>query len=77
MGVKLDLSHREEHRLRVFEDRVLRKICGPKRDEVTGSGEDYIMRSFMSCTSYQILLGTMIKSKVMRWVGHVALWWRG
>ena len=30
------LTLREEHRLRVFENRVLRKICGPKRDEVTG-----------------------------------------
>jgi hypothetical protein len=27
---------REEHRLRVFENRVLRKVFGPKRDEVTG-----------------------------------------
>jgi hypothetical protein len=27
---------REEHRLRVFENRVLRRICGPKREEVTG-----------------------------------------
>jgi hypothetical protein len=35
---------------------ALRKIFGPKRDMVTGSGEDYIMRSFMSCTSYKILL---------------------
>jgi hypothetical protein len=30
------LTVREEHRLRVFENRVLRRICGPKRDEVTG-----------------------------------------
>ena len=30
------LALREEHRLRVFENRVLRKIFGPKRDEVTG-----------------------------------------
>jgi hypothetical protein len=30
------LTLREEHRLRVFENRVLRRICGPKRDEVTG-----------------------------------------
>jgi hypothetical protein len=30
------LTLREEHRLRVFEDRVLRRIFGPKRDEVTG-----------------------------------------
>ena len=36
MGVKLDLlTLREEHRLGVFENRVLRKISGPKRDEVT------------------------------------------
>jgi hypothetical protein len=31
------LTLREEHRLRVFENRVLRKIFGPKRDEVTGA----------------------------------------
>jgi hypothetical protein len=30
------LTLREEQRLRVFENRVLRRICGPKRDEVTG-----------------------------------------
>jgi uncharacterized membrane protein len=30
------LTLREEHRLRVFENRVLRSIFGPKRDEVTG-----------------------------------------
>jgi hypothetical protein len=38
MSVKLGLSHIEEHRLRVFENRVLRKIFGPKRDEVRGEG---------------------------------------
>jgi len=38
---------REEHRLRVFENRVLRRILGPESDEVTGSGEIYIMRSLM------------------------------
>jgi hypothetical protein len=30
------LTQREEHRLKVFENRVLRRIFGPKRDEVTG-----------------------------------------
>jgi hypothetical protein len=35
-GVKLNLTLREEHTLRVFENRVLRKIFGPGRDEVTG-----------------------------------------
>jgi hypothetical protein len=46
---------REEYRLRVFQNRVLRRIFGPKRGEVTGSGEDDITRSFMFCTAYQIL----------------------
>jgi hypothetical protein len=32
----LSLTLREEHRLRVFENRVLKRIFGPKRDEVTG-----------------------------------------
>jgi hypothetical protein len=36
MGVKLGLSLREEHRLRLFENRVLRWIFGSKRDGVTG-----------------------------------------
>jgi hypothetical protein len=36
MGVKHSLTLREEHRLRVFENRVLTRIFGPKRDEVTG-----------------------------------------
>jgi hypothetical protein len=38
---------REEHRLRVFENRVLR-IFGPKRDEVTGDGGNCIMMSFIT-----------------------------
>jgi len=35
MGVKMVSRMREEHRLKVFENRVLRRIFGPKRDEVT------------------------------------------
>jgi late competence protein required for DNA uptake (superfamily II DNA/RNA helicase) len=35
----------------------LRKIFGYKREEITGSGEDYIRRSFVICTSHQILFG--------------------
>jgi len=42
---------REEYRLRVFENRVLRAILGARRDEVTGSGENYIMGSLMICTA--------------------------
>jgi hypothetical protein len=47
------LTLREEHRLRVFENRVLRRIFGPKRDDVTGFGENCIMRSFITCTPRQ------------------------
>jgi len=38
----------------VLENRVLRNISGLEREEVRGSGEDYMMRSFMICTSHQI-----------------------
>jgi len=44
-------------RLGVFENRVLRRVFGPKRDEVTGNGENYIMRSIVICTPYRILCG--------------------
>ena len=39
----------------MFESRVLRRIFGSKRDEVKWSGENYIMRSLMICTSHPIL----------------------
>jgi hypothetical protein len=48
---------REERRLRMFGNRVLRGIFGPKRDEVTGSGENFIRRSLMICIPHQILRG--------------------
>jgi hypothetical protein len=51
------LTVREERRLRVFENTVLRRIFGSKRDEVTGSGEDYLMRSLMICTTHPIFFG--------------------
>ena len=51
------LTLREERRLRVFENRVLRRVFGPKRYEVTGNGENYIMRSLVICTPYPILGG--------------------
>jgi hypothetical protein len=38
------LLGREEQRLRVFKNRVMRSIFGPKRDKVTGSGENYITK---------------------------------
>jgi hypothetical protein len=45
MGAKLGL--------RVFENRVLRRIFGPKRDEVTGGWRNCIMRSFITCAPRQ------------------------
>jgi hypothetical protein len=51
------LTLREKPSLRVLESRVLRRIFGPKRDEVQGSGENYIMRSLVVCTPHPILFG--------------------
>jgi len=52
------LTLREVRRLRVFENRVLRRIFGPKRNGVNrGSGENYIMRSLMICTPHPTLFG--------------------
>ena len=51
------LTLREGRRLRVFENSVLRRVFGPKRDEVTGNGENCIMRNLVICTAYPILCG--------------------
>jgi len=51
------LTLREERRLRGFGNRVLRKICEPKKDEVTGNGENYIMRSCIFCTPHPVFFG--------------------
>ena len=51
------LTMREEHRLRVFENRVLRGILGPRRDKLTKDGENCIMTSLMISTSHKIKFG--------------------
>jgi len=48
---------RDESRLRVFENRGLSKIFGPKRDEITGEWKNYIRRSLMICTAHPISFG--------------------
>jgi hypothetical protein len=58
---------REEHRLRVFENKVLRKILGPKREE-DGSWRKLYIDEFNSL--YSVV--RVIKSKTVRWAGHVA-----
>jgi hypothetical protein len=50
------LTLREEHRLRVFENRMLRKIFGSKRRKM-GREENCIMMNFIACTLHRILLG--------------------
>jgi hypothetical protein len=46
---------REERRLKVFKNRVVKRIIGLKRDEVAGNGENYITKSLMTCIPYHIL----------------------
>jgi hypothetical protein len=65
------LTLREEHRLRVFENRVLRRIFGLKRDEVTGEWRKLHNEELRDLYSSPSLI-RMIKSRRMRWAGHVA-----
>jgi hypothetical protein len=51
------LTSREKHRLKVFENRVLRGIFAPKRDEVIGEQKSCTLGSFIICTHHQISLG--------------------
>jgi hypothetical protein len=60
---------REEHRLRVFENRMLRRILGPKRDEVTGGWRKLHNEELHLYSSPSII--RVIKARRMRWVGHV------
>jgi hypothetical protein len=62
---------REECRLRVFENRVLRSIFGPKRDEVTGEWRRLHNKELYALYSSPSII-QVIKSKRLRWAGHVA-----
>jgi hypothetical protein len=65
------LTLRDEHRLRVIENRGLRRVFGQKRDEVTGGWgklHNEELRKLYSSTS----IIRMSKSRRMRWAGHVA-----
>jgi hypothetical protein len=64
------LTLREEHRLREFENRMLRRIFGPKRDEVTGCWRKLHEELHNFYSSPSII--RMFKSRKMTWAGHVA-----
>ena len=64
------LTLREERRLRVFENRVLRRIFGPKRDEVTREWKTLHNEELNNMQSSPNVVW-VIKSRRMRWVRHV------
>ncbi|KAJ4448244.1 hypothetical protein ANN_10258 [Periplaneta americana] len=65
------LTLREEHRLKVFENKVLRKIFGAKRDEVTGEWRKLHNTELHTLYSSPNIIRN-IKSRRLRWAGHVA-----
>jgi hypothetical protein len=72
MGLQtLSLTLREEHRPRVFKNRVLRRIFGPKRDEVTG-GWRKLYNEELHSLYFSPSIIRRIKLRRMRWAEHVA-----
>jgi len=65
------LTFREERRLRVFENRVLRRVFGPKRDEVTGEWRKLHDVEFSDLYCLPNIV-RVVKWRRMRWAGHVA-----
>jgi hypothetical protein len=65
------LTLREEYRLRVFKNRVLRRIFGPKGDEVIGGWRELHNEEFHNLYCSPSIIRIM-KSRRMRWAGHVA-----
>ena len=70
------LTLSEERRLRVFENRVLRRVFGPKRDEVTGGWRKLHNEELSDLYSLPNIV-RVVKSRRMRWAGHVARMWEG
>jgi hypothetical protein len=65
------LALREEHGLRVFENRVLRRIFDPKRDDVIGDWRKLHNEELHNLYSSPNII-RMFKSRRIRWAGHVA-----
>ena len=74
-GLKLGLTVKEVHRLRMFENRVLRNMFGPMRDEVTAEWKRLHNEELCDLFSTPNIIQA-IKWR-MRRMGHVALWGRG
>jgi hypothetical protein len=70
------LTLREEHRLGVFENRVLRRIFGPKKDEVTGEWRKLHNEELQDLYPSPSII-RIINARRMRWAGHVARIGRG
>jgi len=68
------LTMRKERRLRVFENRLLRRIFGSKREEVSGAWRKLNNEEFndLYCSPNIV---RVIRSRRMRWAGHVARMW--
>ena len=64
------LTLREEHRLRVFENRVLRKIFVPKRDGITGEWRK-LHNEELNDLYFSPNIVRVIKSRRMRWAGNI------
>jgi hypothetical protein len=65
------LTLREEHKLRVFENRVLKRIFGPKREEVM-EGRRKLHNEELRNLYFLPSIIRIMKSRRMRWEGHVA-----
>jgi hypothetical protein len=65
------LTLREERRLRVFENSVLRRVFGPRRDEVIGEWRKLHNEELNDLCSLPNIV-RVVKSRRMRWMGHVA-----
>ena len=64
------LTLREEHRLRVFGNKVLRKIFGTKRDEITGEWRKLHNAELHALYSSPNII-MYLKPRRLRWAGHV------
>jgi hypothetical protein len=69
-SITLSVTLREEHRLRIFENRVLRRILGPKR-EVRGGWRMMHIEGLHNLYSSPSII-RMVKSRQMRWAAHLA-----